>query len=268
MAGGKINANTARAGGGVYAKGEFIMTGGEISGNTAGYGGGVYTCREFIMTGGEISGNNASDGGGVKLYGDSFFSMAGGEISNNFAGEYGGGVSVERQHKFTMTGGRIFNNIASVNGGGVFSSIGGELTVGGTAAIYSNTLSGAANNVDLPYSTYIALSKFTPPAAGMFVGVTTPSQSGIIVNSGAKPGDEQYFFSDIAGRSVVFENNQLLIKNGIFIDGITPTNPSFLGFANAYGSTLPADLAKYDLNRDGKIDDEDIRILFRAMGWL
>ncbi|MCL1893483.1 MAG: lectin like domain-containing protein [Holophagaceae bacterium] len=50
-------------------------------------------------------------------------------------------------------------------------------------------------------------------------------------------------------------------------DGNSKTNPQLLDLANAFGSTSPADLTKYDLNGDGKIDDEDIRILFKAMGW-
>jgi hypothetical protein len=50
-------------------------------------------------------------------------------------------------------------------------------------------------------------------------------------------------------------------------DGNEPLSPSLLGLANAYGSIAPADLAKYDLNGDGKIDDEDIVMLFRLMAW-
>jgi hypothetical protein len=46
------------------------------------------------------------------------------------------------------------------------------------------------------------------------------------------------------------------------------TNPQLLGFANAIGSTLQADLDEYDLNGDGKIDSEDLLIFFTAMGWL
>jgi hypothetical protein len=48
----------------------------------------------------------------------------------------------------------------------------------------------------------------------------------------------------------------------------TKTNPQLLGFAYAIGSTLKADLDKYDFNGDGKIDDEDLLILFKALGWL
>gem|GEM_PF-375965 len=51
-------------------------------------------------------------------------------------------------------------------------------------------------------------------------------------------------------------------------DGNAITNPQLLDFANAFGSTNPDDLLKYDLNNDGRIDDEDLSLLFRAMGWI
>jgi hypothetical protein len=50
-------------------------------------------------------------------------------------------------------------------------------------------------------------------------------------------------------------------------DGNARTNPQLLNFANAFGSTARADLDMYDLNDDGKINDVDAWILFRAMGW-
>jgi hypothetical protein len=50
-------------------------------------------------------------------------------------------------------------------------------------------------------------------------------------------------------------------------DGNSPSNPSLLGMAHAYGSTADADIDKYDLTGDHKIDDEDIEMLFRAMAW-
>jgi hypothetical protein len=59
---------------------------------------------------------------------------------------------------------------------------------------------------------------------------------------------------------------QVKISSAAF-DGNSKTNPQLLDLANAYGSTDPEDLAKYDLNDDGAIDDEDLKILFRAMGW-
>jgi len=50
-------------------------------------------------------------------------------------------------------------------------------------------------------------------------------------------------------------------------DNNTSKAPQLLGLANAFGSRQQADLNKYDLNNDGKIDDDDLAILFRVMGW-
>jgi hypothetical protein len=61
---------------------------------------------------------------------------------------------------------------------------------------------------------------------------------------------------------------QLLIKvKGTGFDGNSPTRPRLLGMARAFGSTAPNDLEKYDLNGDGRIDNEDYARLFKKMGW-
>ena len=61
---------------------------------------------------------------------------------------------------------------------------------------------------------------------------------------------------------------QVQVKiSGAGFDGNSKTSPQLLDLANAIGSTAQADLDKYDLNGDGRIDDEDLRILFKGMGW-
>jgi len=50
-------------------------------------------------------------------------------------------------------------------------------------------------------------------------------------------------------------------------DGNSKTSPRLLDLANAFGSTRQADLDKYDFSNDGKIDDDDLRMLFAAIGW-
>jgi len=50
-------------------------------------------------------------------------------------------------------------------------------------------------------------------------------------------------------------------------DGNSKTTPQLLDMANAIGSTSRADLNKYDFNEDGKIDLDDLKMLFVAMGW-
>jgi subtilisin family serine protease len=54
---------------------------------------------------------------------------------------------------------------------------------------------------------------------------------------------------------------------GTDFDGNTALNPKLLGLAHAMGSTAPADLAKYDFNGDGRIDDADLTKLYQKMGW-
>jgi subtilisin family serine protease len=54
---------------------------------------------------------------------------------------------------------------------------------------------------------------------------------------------------------------------GTDFDGNTALNPRLLGLAHAMGSTAPADLAKYDFNGDGRIDDADLAKLYQKMGW-
>lgn len=54
---------------------------------------------------------------------------------------------------------------------------------------------------------------------------------------------------------------------GTNFDGNSATNPKLLGLAHAMGSTDPADLAKYDFNGDGQINDADLVQLFQKMGW-
>ena len=194
--GGKISGNTVSGdGGGVW--GWITMNNGEINGNTAlRDGGGVW--GSITITNGEISGNIASDnGGGVS----GTLTMSGGEISGNTA-HNGGGVS----GSVSMSGGVISSNTALSSGDGVYASR--SLNLGGRAVINGNT----NNNVYLTNGVYITLSTSTPPVIGMDVGVRTETPSGVIVNSGAQAGDEQYFHADESGKTVIHENNQLLIK--------------------------------------------------------
>jgi hypothetical protein len=59
----------------------------------------------------------------------------------------------------------------------------------------------------------------------------------------------------------------LVTVRGTNFDGNSATNPKLLSLAHAMGSTDPADLAKYDFNGDGQINDADLAELFQKMGW-
>jgi hypothetical protein len=61
---------------------------------------------------------------------------------------------------------------------------------------------------------------------------------------------------------------QMQIKvKGTDFDGNLQRRPRLLGMARAFGSAAQNDLEKYDLNGDGRIDNEDYVRLFKKMGW-
>jgi uncharacterized protein YjdB/C1A family cysteine protease len=70
---------------------------------------------------------------------------------------------------------------------------------------------------------------------------------------------------------VLSHQSRILIRHIDFAkfgsDNNTKVNPQLLDLANAFGSTAQTDLDRYDINGDGIIDDEDLAMLFRAMGW-
>ena len=92
-------------------------------------------------------------------------------------------------------------------GVGIYSEYYGEISLGGTAVISGNI----NNDVYLADGQYITLSISTPLAPGMHVGVRTESEDDVIVNSGANPGDEAYFFVKGSGRKVSYESGKLRI---------------------------------------------------------
>ena len=219
MNSGEINGNNSWQGGGVYNDlGTFTMNSGEINGNTASYGGGVYNANRFTMTGGEISRNSASTGGGV--YNTDRFTMTGGKISNNIANDNGifGGVYIS-SGTFTMSGGEITGNAGNGVFLGNFYSV-SEFNLGGNAVISGNI----NGNVYLTDGRYITFSKDTPPPSGMSVGVHTETPDGVIVESGANPGYETYFFADEPGKIVAFSAPDQLVITTPVTPTITSTN--------------------------------------------
>ena len=215
MYGGTISENHVEGtpsdgGGGVNARGKFIMYGGEISRNTSnGDCGGVAVVGDsFEMHGGIISGNTATgDGGGVGLWNDSF-RLSGGTISGNTATRNGGGVYFSGNDSdtltisgtmkiegnsaangggvylnscnFTVSGGSIINNNATGSGGGVYFK-GDTFNVFGDVSITGNkrgaTSDGSGLNGGTDNNVYLPDGKFITVAGALTgrnqIGVTT-----------------------------------------------------------------------------------------------
>jgi hypothetical protein len=89
-------------------------------------------------------------------------------------------------------------------------------------------------------------------AEGHFTAAATPGTVTITATSVAAPSQK---------------GTAKVMVRGTDFDANAPSNPKLLDLANAIGSTAPSDLAKYDFNGDGKIDDADLVKLFQKMGW-
>ena len=119
----------------------------------------------------------------------------------------------------------------------------------GAAATFSADVTGAFSNKNVTWSASAGTinpttGQFTAPAAAQTVTITATS-----VELHTLKGHYNVKIS------------------GTDFDGNSKTNPRLLDLANAFGSDDPQHLLKYDLNGDGIIDNNDIKILFEAMGW-
>jgi len=100
--------------------------------------------------------------------------------------------------------------------------------------------------------------------------VTWKASAGTIDDTGrftapGTPGTVTITATSVADPSRV--GTATITVRGTDFDGNTALNPKLLGLAHAMGSTAPADLAKYDFNGDGRIDDADLAKLYQKMGW-
>jgi hypothetical protein len=92
----------------------------------------------------------------------------------------------------------------------------------------------------------------TIDASGRFTAPGTPGQVIITATSLEAPSQKA---------------TAVVTVRGTDFDGNAASNPKLLGLAHAMGSLAPEDLAKYDFNGDGRIDDADLAKLFQKMGW-
>ena len=118
---------------------------------------------------------------------------------------------------FTMTGGVINGNTAYIRGGGVDAYYYGNTLFGGTAIVCNNTTLGINDNTVVAGFIVLGIGTFAP-VDGMEVWVRTVSANGVIVEGGASPIDALFFRADESGKTVEYENGQLIIRE--------PTPPS------------------------------------------
>ena len=220
----KINSNTAsRWGGAICLRQDsnqttiLNMRGGEISGNKATQEGGAVHVLDkqcqFFLYDGKITGNTSGDGGAIYLNQEpSWLIMQGGEISGNTATGNGGGVYIYRSGSVCqLYSGKIENNKASGNGGGIYinPSNSGQLKVGNKPIVQNNTVSGKANNVNLPSGKTLTIE--IGMSKGASIGVTTANTSyPVAFSNNYKKDYANYFFADDANAHVEYRDDQKL----------------------------------------------------------
>ncbi|MDR2561479.1 MAG: hypothetical protein LBC63_06895 [Holophagales bacterium] len=111
---------------------------------------------------------------------------------------------------------------------------------------------------------------FQSSTIGLGDAVTWSASAGTITQQGAFTAPATSQMVTITATSVQepsIKGTALVKISTTGFDGNSKTSPRLLDLANAFGSTRQADLDKYDFSNDGKIDDDDLRMLFAAMGW-
>jgi len=108
-----------------------------------------------------------------------------------------------------MNGGMIQQNTAGY-GGGVYFYVGNQITLGGSAVIKGNTLTGSTtpSNLYIDGNYFIILGDVdngvpVPVPGVMEIWVQTYDPDGLIVEN-AQKGDEEYFISDIEGKEIIY----------------------------------------------------------------
>jgi uncharacterized protein YjdB len=139
------------------------------------------------------------------------------------------------------------------------------LFTGGTASLQARILGVASWNDDVAWQTSHGSISPSGSSSGSrraiyYAPATAPPGNGmatITVTNTNKPALSSQVQVQIQIRSLDF----------LKFDGNSKASPQLLDLANAFGSTSRADLDKYDINGDGVIDDEDLGMLFKGMGW-
>ena len=185
------NTNTAGDGGGVSVSGgRFVMSGGKVSANTALRGGGVYlrTQSSFEMSGGEVGGNTATvtnartGGGGVNVDGGSSFVMSGrSSVAGNSSGAAGGGIMIEAGCTVTMT------DESSVKNNRATGQVGSDGLGGG--GIYLGTQSTEAKLILKGGTISGNYARFFGGGVFAFIGSLVQISDGIIYGRDAAVGD-------------------------------------------------------------------------------
>lgn len=227
------NTEISGRGGAVFVAkyGTFNFSGGNISQCSAGLAGGAIYSHENVNISGDahISYNQAysygtpkTKGGGIYMLSGTL-TMSGGEIDCNRAGYRGGGIYLAENSNAVITGGTIdFNFLEdpAAEEGTPFAGVGifdrGNLSIGGNARIFENTLSnGLNNNLYIDEGTKIVV---TQPDSDFDVNISVANESSPI----SEPVEDDYSAYLTCDNFYKFvtltEKNEYILKDKVTID--------------------------------------------------
>jgi hypothetical protein len=244
LSGVSIQNGHAGQGGGIYNRGQLVITSSTISGNSGGQGGGIYNNSGTVtVTGSTISGNTAPGGGqGGGIFNFGTVTVTGSTISGNTAPGGGlGGAIFEDGGTLTITGSTISGNTALGSlGGAIFDD-------NGTATVTSSTIS--ANTASTGGGIYNDVGTFVL-AGDLLATPGAPSVGGEC--AGSVFTDDGYNVSDDAtcglgamtsvGNSAAAEDLGALTNNGGPTETIFPMagNPAINNIPTTGTTLCPA----------------------------
>ena len=217
---------------------KMILNGGTITDFEANDEGGAICASngsEFIMNGGTITNCKANKGGGAisgqcssKQQGPqgedicADITISGGTISNNYAGQLGGGVRINRCNLY-LSGGTITNNNVGrddgANGGGGIEiykwDYDNVVEISGSPKVFGNKCKGNEDvnkaNFYLNSGIVINLAGDLGSAADIHIGVQSTNEIVTVVNTNGKSFDIDSFKSDISSKKVHYDGSSTIV---------------------------------------------------------
>ena len=217
---------------------KMILNGGTITDFEANDEGGAICASngsEFIMNGGTITNCKANKGGGAisgqcssKQQGPqgedicADITISGGTISNNYAGQLGGGVRINRCNLY-LSGGTITNNNVGrddgSNGGGGIEiykwDYDNVVEISGSPKVFGNKCKGNEDvnkaNFYLNSGIVINLAGDLGSAADIHIGVQVTNEIVTVVNTNGKSFVIDSFKSDISSKKVHYDGSSTIV---------------------------------------------------------
>jgi len=237
---------------------KMILNGGTITDFEANDEGGAICASngsEFIMNGGTITNCKANKGGGAisgqcssKQQGPqgedicADVTISGGTISNNYAGQLGGGVRINRCNLY-LSGGTITNNNVGrddgANGGGGIEiykwDYDNVVEISGSPKVFGNKCKGNEDvnkaNFYLNSGIVINLAGDLGSAADIHIGVQSTAEIVTVVNTNGKSFDIDNFKSDISSKIVHYDGSSTIVLK-------PDTDPKVAGYVIGIGGEI------------------------------